>query len=144
MAETAVPNSFVQQKWQTNASKVAFAKGFPGRLTEWKSALGKTVEKVVSTERNGLVIFSDGSFIAIPTPDPQPADLIRLLLSARPDLTRFWKEAFDELDHWIEKDREMQRKARLENILGAIQNNLPQIPELKEAIEKALKNAPEH
>ncbi len=133
---------FVQQKWQTNAGKVAFAKGFPGRLTDWESAVGKTVEKVVSIEKNGLVIFSDGAFITIPTPDPQPAELIRLLLFARPDLIQFWKEAFDKLDDWILKDREMQRKARLENILGAVRNNLPQIPELKEALEKTLKNAP--
>lgn len=136
----SVSDSFVEKKWQANMGKVAFAKAFPGRLTTWESAIGKTVEKAISIdEKNGLAIFSDGSFIAIPTPDPQPADLIRLLLFARPDLIAFWKEAFDELDQWIAMDREMQRKARLQNIIGAIENNLPQIPELKEALEEVLK-----
>jgi hypothetical protein len=137
-------DSFAEKKWQTNMGKVAFAKGFPGRLTTWESAIGKTIEKVISFESGqiGMVIFSDGAFMTTPSPEPQPADLIRLLLLARPDLVRFWKEAFDELDQWIEMDRELQRKVRLQNIIGAIENNLPQIPELKEALEKVLKNLP--
>ncbi|MEK7286676.1 MAG: hypothetical protein AAB035_05190 [Nitrospirota bacterium] len=137
-------NPFVEKKWQTNMGKVAFAKAFPGRLVEWESAIGKTIEKVVSFETGqmGMVIFSDGTFIATPSPNPQPADLIRLLFLARPDLIRFWKEAFDQLDQWVAMDREMQKKARLQNIIGAIQNNLPQIPELKEALEEVLKNIP--
>jgi hypothetical protein len=139
-------SSFAEKKWQTNMGKVAFAKAFPGRLTEWELTIGKTIEKVLSVEKGriGAVIFSDGTFITTPSPDPQPADLIRLLLFARPDLTRFWKEAFDQLDQWIVMDREMQRKARLQNIIGAIESNMPQIPELKEALEEFLKNPPKN
>ncbi len=129
--------SAVQKKLQTAAAKVVFAKEFPGRLKAWESAIGKTVEKTFSLELNQMVIFSDGSFITVPA-DPQPADLIRLLLAARPDLNQFWGEAFTELDQWISKDRELQRMARLENILGAIRNNMPQIPELKEALHQLL------
>ncbi len=138
--------SFVEKKWQTNMGKVAFAKGFPGRLTTWESAIGKAIEKVISFEKGriGMVVFSDGTFITIPSPDPQPADLIRLLLLAKPDLVQFWKEAFDDLDQWIAMDREMQRKARLQNIIGAIENNMPHIPELKEALEGVLRKFPEN
>lgn len=120
--------------------KVAFAKAFPGRLMTWESAVGKKVEQVVSVSGReaGLVVFEDGTFILIPSPDLEPADLIQALLAGRPFLERRHPAAFTELDRWIATDKEMQRMARLENIIGAIRNNLPQIPELKDRLKKFL------
>ena len=63
-----------EKKWRANADKVAFAKAFPGRLTEWGSAVGKKIERIIAVEEQpaGMVIFSDGDFIFIPSPDPEP------------------------------------------------------------------------
>jgi hypothetical protein len=46
------------------------------------------------------------------------------------------REAYAEYDRLLAKDREAIRAARLEKILGAIQNNLDQIPELRERIKQ--------
>lgn len=131
---------YVEKKWRTNMEKVAFAKSFPGRLTTWEAAVGKKVGHAVSIDagRAGMVVFEDGTFILIPAPDLPPADLIRSLLAGRAFLERFHPEGYAELDRWIAADQEMQRMARLENIMGAIQNNLPRIPELKEALKRFL------
>jgi hypothetical protein len=131
---------YVEKKWQTNMEKVAFAKSFPGRLMRWDAAVGKKVERTVAIDegRTGMVLFDDGTFIFIPAPDPAPADLIRTLLAGRSFLERYHQGAYTELDRWIATDKEMQRMARLENILGAIRNNLPQIPELKEKLKQFL------
>ncbi len=131
---------YVEKKWQTNREKVAFAKSFPGRLMKWDAAIGKKVERVVFVheKETGLAIFEEGTFIFIPSPDPEPAELIQSLLAGRSFLEPYYKEAYSELDQWISADKEMQRKARLENIMGAIRNNLPQIPELKEALKRFL------
>jgi hypothetical protein len=131
---------YVEKKWQTNMEKVAFAKAFPGRLMTWNAAVGKKVAQIVAIDegRVGMALFDDGTFIFIPSPDPTPADLIRTLLAGRAFLERYHQEAFRELDRWISTDKEMQRMARLENILGAIRNNLPEIPELKEKLKQFL------
>lgn len=131
---------YVEKKWQTNMEKVAFAKSFPGRLMKWEAAVGKKIERAVSidADRAGMVVFEDGTFILIPSPDLPPAELIRSLLAGRAFLERFHPEAYGELDRWIATDKEMQRMARLENIMGAIRNNLPQIPELKEELKRFL------
>ena len=120
--------------------KVAFAKSFPGRLMTWNAAVGKKVARTVAIDEGGagMVIFDDGTFIFIPSPDPAPADLIRTLLAGRPFLEQYHQTAFLELDRWISTDKEMQRMARLENIIGAIRNNLPHIPELKEKLKQFL------
>lgn len=135
---------YVGKKWQTNMEKVAFAKAFPGRLVKWEMAVGKKIERVVfvNAKETGLAVFDDGTFIFIPSPDPEPADLIQALLAGRIFIDRHHPEAYQELDRWIATDKEMQRMARLENIMGAIRNNLPQIPELKEKLKQFLKEEP--
>jgi hypothetical protein len=135
---------YVEKKWQTNMEKVAFAKSFPGRLMQWDAAVGKKIEQAVSIDAGeaGLVVFEDGTFILVPAPDLPPAGLIRSLLAGRSFLERFHPDAYAELDRWIATDKEMQRLARLENIMGAIRNNLPQIPELKEELKRFLEREP--
>lgn len=75
-----------------------------------------------------------------PSSDPEPADLIAALLAARPALESRHGRAYEALDRYIASDKETQRMARLENIMGAIRNNLPQIPELKDALRRFLED----
>jgi len=95
---------------------------------------------VSSGASNSVVIFSDGTFAVAPLPDLEPADLIAALLAARPFLESRHGQAYQSLDDYIALDKETQRLARLENILGAIRNNLPQIPELKDELRRFLEN----
>ncbi|MBN4054076.1 hypothetical protein JYT87_00030 [Nitrospira defluvii] len=130
----------VTKKWKMNAKKVAFAKHFPGRLKDWHDALGKEIKQVVVLEKEEieLVIFSDTTFIFVPDPDEKPALLIRALLNVKPYLESHYKEAYETLDELILVDKELQRMARLENIMGAIRNNYPEIPELKTELRRFL------
>ncbi len=130
----------VEKKWQTNLAKVAFAKSFPGQMTSWGHAAGKTIDCVVPLVGRSVcvVIFTDRTFIVNATAPLEPAEQIASLLVARPLLAPHYKTAYQLLDQYIAADQEMQRMARLENILGAVRNNLPQIPEIKEALKRLL------
>jgi hypothetical protein len=131
----------VARKWKMNARKVSFAKSFPGCLDGWHDAVGKKIEEVVVLEKEKaeVVIFSDATFILVSSAELKPALLIKSLLKARPFLERHYKGAYETLDQLIDSDKELQRLARLENIMGAIQNNYPQIPELKAELSRFLK-----
>ncbi len=131
---------YVEKKLQANSEKVAFAKSFPGQLASWDAAVGKEVDRVMTLKGRPscMVIFADRTFIVSSMAYLEPADLISLLLAARPLLDAHYKEAYQALDQCMVSDKEMQRMARLENILGAVKNNLPQIPELKEALKHLL------
>lgn len=134
---------FVEKKLRVNAEKVSFVKSFPGRLKNGDAIIGKTVKQVVTLSKGkpGLIIFSDGSFISVAFSEQEPGILLRLLLAAQPFLESYYHEAYAELAQLIAEDKEMQRMARLENIMGAIANNLPQIPELKDALKRFLDSA---
>lgn len=93
---------------------------------------------VAAGPSNAVVIFSDGTFVVAAPPDIEPADLISALLTARPFLETHHANAYETLDQYIASDKETQRMARLENIMGAIRNNLPQIPELKDELRRFL------
>ena len=108
-------------------------------MTDWAAADGKKIEKVVAAGlSSAVVIFADGTFVVTPSPDLEPAELIAALLAARPFLESRHGPAFKALDDYVTLDKETQRLARLENIMGAIRNNLPQIPELKEELRRFL------
>ena len=47
--------------------------------------------------------------------------------------------AYEDYDRLAKKDKEALRSARLEKIIGAIQNNLEQIPELKDRLKELVK-----
>ncbi len=140
MSASEDKDKMVAKKWKMNAKKVAFAKAFPGRVKDWNETKGKKVEEVIKLEKIKieLVIFSDTTFIFVPNPDDNPALLIRSLLNAKPYLASHYKEAYGTLDQLIGLDKELQGMARLENIMGAIRNNYPEIPELKTELKKFL------
>ena len=85
------------------------------------------------------MVFTDGSFTVVPPLAPEPWELGQALVDARSLLEPTHKTAFVEFDRLSKKDREALRSARLEKIVGAIQNNLEQIPELKERLKALVK-----
>jgi hypothetical protein len=129
-------------KWKANMEKVAFMKAFPGLLRSWDQLIGKTVEVVLplkSKTGSTALICSDGSFLVAQPLSPEPYELGEALQVGRQYLQPNHAEAYAGYDRLVEKDRDAQRTARLENILGAIQNNVEQIPELKDRLAQLVK-----
>ncbi len=128
------------EAWKANREKVSFVKSFPGRIQSWEETAGRTVKKAVALSgRSGfLLLFEDGSYVTVPKPDPEPGDLLAGLLAARADLEPGREDAYRELDRLVDREKDLLRRARLEKILGAVTNNMPAIPELKEELLKLL------
>jgi hypothetical protein len=131
-----------EDKWKANQEKVAFMKAFPGLTLDWRSCQGKTVRAVVPlTGKPGasVIVFVDGSFTIAPPLTPEPWELGQALLDARKYLEPQHPEAYKDYDSLAKKDKEALRTARLEKIIGAIENNLEQIPELKDRLKALVK-----
>lgn len=129
----------VEEKWKANQEKVAFMKRFPGLTTAWEELRGKTIEHVVALPSKpgaAVLVFSDGSFAVVPPLVPEPRELGEGLGTARRFLESTHREAYAEYDRLVRKDKAALRAARLEKILGAIQNNVEQIPELKDRLRR--------
>jgi hypothetical protein len=127
-----------EDKWKANFEKVAFTKQFPGLLQEWQACRGKTVEAVTAlTGKQGaaVVTFTDGTFFVVPPLAPEAWELGQALVDARQHLQSKHPDAYKEYDRLAQKDKDALRSARLEKILGAVQNNMDDIPELKERLK---------
>ncbi|MFZ5875945.1 MAG: hypothetical protein ACOYXU_05995 [Nitrospirota bacterium] len=133
-----------EEKWAANRAKVEFAMTFPGLIREWADARGKTVDTIVASGDARVVIFSDGTFALVPSRDLDPAAMMAALAAARPRLEPAHPDAYAELDRLAARDRELGRRARLENILGAIRHNAADIPELKDAVRRLAASLPDH
>lgn len=133
-----------EEKWAANRAKVEFAMTFPGRVIDWKDARGKTVDAVIESADLRVVIFTDGSFAFVSERELAPASVVAALAAARPRLERVHADAYATLDHLAARDRELSRRARLENILGAIRHNAADIPELKDAVRRLVASLPDH
>ena len=132
----------VEEKWKANQEKVAFMKRFPGLITAWEEVHGKTVDSVTplpSKAPAAVLVFTDGSFTVAPPLTPEPWELTEGLRAARHVLEPKHGEAYVEYDRLVRKDKDALRSARLEKIIGAIENNLAQIPELKDRIRQLVK-----
>jgi hypothetical protein len=133
----------VEEKWKANQEKVAFMKRFPGLTGAWEQTRGKTIEAVAhlpSKPGAAVLVFTDGSFAVTPPLAPEPWELTEGLNAARPALEPKQPHAYQEYDRLVRKDKDALKAARLEKILGAIQNNLEQIPELKDRIKELVKS----
>jgi len=122
--------------------KVAFAQQFPGLVLNWSTCEGKTIRAVIPlTGKPGaaVVVFTDASFTIVPPLTPEPWAVGQALVDARALLEPVHQAAFAEYDQLARKDKEALRTARLEKILGAIHNNLAQIPELKDRLKELVK-----
>ena len=134
-----------EDSWKANLEKVAFAKQFPGLMAAWSDCRGKIVEAVIPlTGKQGAVVmtFTDGAFFVVPPLAPEAWELSQALLDARTQLEPKHREAYQEFDRLVQKDKETLRLARLEKILGAIHNNLDQIPELKDRLKALVREWP--
>ena len=132
----------IEDKWKANMEKVAFVQQFPGLVLGWEACEGKTIRAVIPlTGKPGaaVVVFTDGSFTVVPPLMPEPWALGQALVDARAQLEPTHQAAYAEYDRLVKKDKEALRSARLEKILGAIHNNLEQIPELKDRLKELVK-----
>ena len=132
----------IEDKWKANMEKVAFMKRFPGLLDSWDPLTGKSVEAVIelkSKSGSAVVVFTDGAFVIVPPPSAEPYELGEALTAARQYLEPKHPEAYVEHDRLVKQDKEAQKSARLSNILGAIRNNVDQIPELKDKLKALVK-----
>ena len=134
-----------EDKWKANLEKVAFMKRFPGLLGTWEALKGKTIEAVIplkGKQGSAAIICSDGTFTVAPPMMTEPYELGETLTAGRPLLEPKHRTAYVEYDQLAKKDKDALRKARLEKIIGAIENNLEQIPELKERLKALVKEWP--
>ena len=131
-----------EEKWKANQAKAAFLKKFPGLIQSWEETLGQPVQSVIPINSDSprvVLEFSDGSFAIARPLETEPKFLREGIETARSILEVRHPEAYNQYDHLAEQDKEASRSVRLENILGAIQNNLDQIPELKDRIRSLVK-----
>ena len=134
-----------EDKWKANLEKVAFMKQFPGLLGSWQALKSKTIEAVIPLKGKqgaAAIICSDGTFTVAPPMAAEPYELGETLTVGRSFLEPKHGTAYREYDRLAKKDREALRQARLEKIIGAIENNLEQIPELKERLKALVKEWP--
>ena len=131
-----------EDKWKANLEKVAFMKQFPGLLTTWDGLKGKTIEAVIPLKLKqgaAAIICSDGTFTVAPPMMTEPYELGETLTAGRSILEHKHSKAYGEYDRLVLKDKDALKTARLEKIIGAIENNLEQIPELKERLKTLVK-----
>jgi len=127
----------IEAKWKANQDKATFLKAFPGLLSSWEQTIGQTVEYVApldSDNGRAMIVFSNTTFAIAPPVTVEPRDVKAGLSAGRTVLESKLPEAFAEYDRLAFLDQEAGRKARMENILGAITNNLEHMPELKDHI----------
>ncbi len=132
----------VEEKWKANQEKVAFMKQFPGLLGSWEALVGKSIETVIMLKGKqgaAAIVFSDGTFTVAPPMATEPYELGETLSVARTFLEPKHQTAYVEHDRLVKKDRDALKSARVEKILGAIENNVQQIPELKDRLKELVK-----
>lgn len=127
-----------EDKWKANLDKVAFMKQFPGLLGRWEALRGKTIEAVIplkGRQGSAAIVFTDGTFTVAPPMMTEPYELGETLDAARSLLGSQHRTAYEEYDRLVKKDKDATKSARLEKIIGAIENNMDQIPELKDRLK---------
>jgi len=130
-----------EAKWKANQEKVAFLKQFPGLLRSWDEMAGHAVTSVTSIEQSEakVLMLDNGSFAIVPPLAPEPQQLRDGLTAVETHLRALYPDAYREYEALAQRDREATRTARMENILGAIHNNVDDIPELKDRIRALAK-----
>lgn len=132
----------VEDKWKANQEKVTFAKQFPGLTLDWRSCEGKSIQAVVplsAKQGAAVIVFADGSFTIVPQLAPEAWEFGQALIDAREQLEPKHQAAYAEYDRLAKKDKDALKSARADKIIGAIENNLEQIPELKDRLKALVK-----
>jgi hypothetical protein len=123
------------------AERTRYLEKFPGRLPEWEAAVGKSIAAVVPVPgriEQLAVAFSDGSFLLARPAEATPEAVETALAGLRDTLEPQHAEAFAALDRLQVEEAEAMRLARMEKVVGAVQTNLPQIPELRAELLRVL------
>ena len=130
-----------EAKWKANQEKVAFLKQFPGLLGSWDEMTGHSVASVTSIEQSEakVLMLDNGSFAIVPPLAPEPQQLRDGITAVATRLRALYPDAYREYEALAQRDRDATRTARMENILGAIHNNVDDIPELKDRIRALVK-----
>ncbi len=136
--------SSIPEKWKANEAKTDFIIKFPGRMRAWEDCRGKTIEHVIPLPKGSdtVLIMTDHTFLIVSSFEPNTQTIQEALAVVRSHLEVHYGEAYLELERLTEADQDLTRKSRLENILGAIRNNAPDIPELKKELQKLLDTLP--
>ncbi|MCX5724191.1 MAG: hypothetical protein NTX84_06690 [Nitrospirae bacterium] len=132
----------VEEKWKANLEKVACMKQFPGLLGNWEALAGKTITDVIPLKGKqgaAVLVCADGAFTILPPMATEPYELGEALTVARWLLEPAHQQAYVEYNRLAKKDKDALMAARADKILGAIQNNLEQIPELKDRLKELVK-----
>jgi len=131
--------SYSQSAIDRRRERLAFLERFPGFLADWQAAQGKRVLSVVPlTDGSFLVAFDDGAYLMAAAPTVSADTRQAALLAARAALEPFHAPAFAELDRLLASEREAMRFARMEKVIGAVRTNLPNIPELRDELQRVL------
>ena len=131
-----------REKWKANMEKVAFMKQFPGLVFSWEQVAGKTIESVTplpSRPGYATLVFTDGSFLVAPVLNTQPGEIGEGLTTARAALKGKHPGPYKEYERLAKRDKEATRTAKADKIIGAIRNNLDEIPDLKDRIRRLVK-----
>ena len=132
----------VEEKWKANLDKVAFMKQFPGLFGNCELLAGKTIRTIIPLKGKqgaAVLVCTDGTFTILPPIAPEPYELSEALAVARTVLEPMHQAAYVEYDRLVKKDKDALRSARVEKILGAINNNLEQLPELRDRLKELVK-----
>jgi len=129
--------SKTEEKWKINRQKNEFARTIPCKIEP--NSMLKTVFKTFlpSAKSIELCVYENNTFSLSHANTFDDAQLvIESIEIVRPYLEKHYPDFYQEYDKWVLLDKEATRKARLEKILGAIANNMAEIPELKDEIIK--------
>ncbi len=131
---------YAEQKWAASEEKTRFAKAFPGLLTDAEVLKTKIIESQILLNANGwtLTIFTDKTFTFEPIHLDDVPKFMAALRESRTHLYDFHKAAFDELERLTKRDQELTRLSRMEKILGAIVNNIVELPSLYDDVTNVL------
>jgi diglucosylglycerate octanoyltransferase len=128
-----------EEAMERRKERMAFVRAFPGRLESWEEAIGKRIVHVRTGSGGAtLVLFADGTFLLAGDWAGAPDDLQALLRDARPALEPHQPAAYAQLDALLAAEAEAMRLGRMEKVIGAVRTNLPNIPELREALLELL------
>src|SRR6478736_5195745 len=97
------------------------------------------ITRLMGKQGAAAIICSDGTFTVAPPMVAEPYELGETLTAGRSLLEVKHANAYQEYDKLAKNDKDALRQARLEKIIGAIENNLAQIPELKERLKALVK-----
>jgi len=126
-----------EEKWKANQDKVAFMKQFPGLLSSWEQTVGQKVTTVTPLRNQSgtaVLTFANDTFAVVGHLTPEPRVLAEAIPAIQGYLKTRYPEAYAHYQVLAETDREAARQARLQNIIGAIHNNLEEIPELRDRL----------